>query len=166
MIHPRIVTTGIAALLVWSALAEAQRPKLKVPVMPGMKPARRMLLSEALEKSDLCDVSKMGPDLAASIAEESGAAYRSYTTKKSVSEVLAFYAKFAAESGMPDVVPSLWDNTKGKEGKDKPKDISGTMTFSADYAKERLTVTVVAYRAEQDKKTTVYVFLPRTAAKH
>jgi len=69
MIRPFSVTCVAAVFVLLAVCVEAQGRKLKVPVMPGMKTAKRMTLSEALDKSTLCDFARMGPDLAASMAE-------------------------------------------------------------------------------------------------
>lgn len=154
---------GLIALLLLSALAEGQQGKLDLPLMRGMKSTKKVPLSEAMEKSGLCDMAKMGPELAASMTDE--ADFKVYKTDKSVAEVIDFYKDFAAGNGMPDVRPSFWDNSAGKQGEDKPRDSSGTITFAFDFEKARIAVTVTAYRAAGDKKTTVYVFLPQSEKK-
>jgi len=148
------------ALFIVPALALGNGVKLNIPPMRSMKSTRSVPLSEALEKSKLCDFAKMSVEIAASMEEEKGSEFKVYKTSKPVPEVLEHYAKVAEKNGMADAAPMIWDNSKGKKDEKQPKDCSGTLVFSIDSAKGRLGITIVAYRAEKGKTTTVYVFLP------
>ena len=158
MLHLRysILTIGLISLWLPPVLADGQKAKLTVPLMPGMRATKKVPLSEALEKSSLCAAAKIGPELAISMAEE--ADYKVYKVPKSVREVVDFYLEAAAKNGMPDATPTVWDNSKGKEDEKAPKDSSGQVIFALNLENERLSVTVVAYRTQKDSATTVYVF--------
>lgn len=138
---------------------------LDLPPMPGMRSTRGKPLSEELEKSKLCDMAKFGLEMAASMEGDKESEYKVYKTSKSVGEVLQYYADLAAKNGMGDASPTIWDNSKGEKDENQPKDCSGTLVFSMDYAKERLTVTIAAFREAKGSSTTVYVFLPKTEKK-
>lgn len=151
---------GLIVLVLLSTLAEGQSAKVNVPIMTGMRSTKAVPLAEALEKSDLCDSAKMGLDLMASMEQEKGSEFKVYKTSKTVVEVLDFYVDFAKKNGMPDATRNLWDNTKGKEEAEKPKDSSGSITFSFDMQNEKITVSIGLFRAEKEKTTTVYMFMP------
>ncbi|MEW6359547.1 MAG: hypothetical protein AB1696_24630 [Planctomycetota bacterium] len=138
---------------------------VQLPPMPGMRSTQKKPLSEELAKSKLCDFAKLSIEVAASMEEERGSDYKVYKTSKSVPEVLDYYAKLAEKSGMGDASPAIWDNSKGEKDENQPRDCSGTLVFAMDYAKERLNVTVVAFREAKASATTVYVYLPQTEKK-
>ncbi|NOZ23566.1 MAG: hypothetical protein GXP25_21020 [Planctomycetes bacterium] len=163
MIRSKIASLCLFALFLVPLLAAGK--DVDLPPMHGMRSTRGKPLSEVLEKSKLCDMAKFGLEMAASMEGDNGSKYKAYKTSKSVAEVLEYYAKLAAKSGMGDASPTMWDNSKGKKDENQPKDCSGTLVFSMDYAKERVSVTIAAFREAKSSNTTVYVFLPKTEKK-
>ena len=162
MFHVRTIKIGLVALLLFPAFAGGQSTKLKLPTMPGMRSTRKKPLAKALEQSKLCDFAKMGMEMASFMHEESGGDYKVYKTSKSVREVMEYYIKVAEKNGMPDASPAMWDNSDGKKDENQPKDASGTLVFSLNLVNEQISVTIAAYRAQRDRTTTVYIFLPVT----
>jgi len=161
-----VLKQGVVALVCVATLLSAGRCSAGakfhgLPVPPGARRAKKTPLKKAIEDNKLSEDARLMLSLAADLADDEGSEYAVFKSSKSVADVMLFYEKFAGENDMPDVISSIYDNTKGKKNPEGKHDSAGSISLSLRDKHGVAYFTIAAFRPEKSSTTTIYLVMTK-----